>query len=138
MQEKTIFALNGKKDAKLYLACFDFVRQHPQYWNKWILSDGWIHIINDVYDMTNSLKFVSTDLNRAIGKHPRFSCIDNIGESNLEGIYKALRRVPSISAHALACFGMLLHHSEDPWHHSEDRKFPASSTLDPQTWNLQL
>jgi hypothetical protein len=28
------------------LRCFDSVRQHQQYWNKWILDEGWIDIIN--------------------------------------------------------------------------------------------
>jgi hypothetical protein len=76
MQEKTIFALNGKKDSSLYLACFDGVRQHQHYWNKWILSDAWIDIINDRYELPSSLQFNSADLNRAIGRHPRFISID--------------------------------------------------------------
>ena len=89
MQEKTIFALRGKKDSSLYLACFDGVRQHQQYWNKWIVSDAWIDIINDRYELPSSLQFNSADLNRAIGRHPRFIYIDTVGESNSEGIYKA-------------------------------------------------
>ena len=87
--EKIVFALNVKKDSKLYLACFDAVRQHVVYWNKWIQAEGWIDIINDRYDLPTTLKFTSSDLNRAIGRHPRFSCIDIIKESNLDGVYKA-------------------------------------------------
>ena len=89
MQEKIIFALNVKKDSKLYLACFDAVRQHAVYWNKWIQDEGWIDIINDRFDLPTTLKFKASDLNRAIGRNARFTGIGTITESNLNGVYKA-------------------------------------------------
>jgi hypothetical protein len=45
--EKAHFAQGVKKDAKLYLACFDYARQLQQYWNKWIHDEGWIDIMNE-------------------------------------------------------------------------------------------
>jgi hypothetical protein len=65
------------------------VRKHKQYRNKWIAADGWIDIINDRYDIPANLKFVAADLNRAIGRHPKFGSIDTIGDANLLGLYKA-------------------------------------------------
>jgi hypothetical protein len=87
--EKAHFAPTAKKGAKLFLGCFDSVREHKQYWNKWIAADGWIDIINDRYDIPTNLKFVAADLNRAIGRHPKFGSIDTIGDTNLLGLYKA-------------------------------------------------
>jgi hypothetical protein len=77
-----------KKGAKLFLGCFDSVREHKQDWNKWIAADGWIDIINDQYDIPTNLKSVAADLKRAIGRHPKFSPIDTIGDTNVHEIYK--------------------------------------------------
>jgi hypothetical protein len=46
-RKKAHFTPAAKKGAKLFLGCFDLVREHKQYWNKWIAADGWIDIIND-------------------------------------------------------------------------------------------
>ncbi len=88
-RKKAHFAPTAKKGAKLFLGCFDSVREHKQYWNKWIAADGWIDIINDRYDIPANLKFVAADLNRAIGRHPKFGSIDTIGDTNVLGLYKA-------------------------------------------------
>ena len=77
----------SKKNGKLYLLCFDSVRRHTQYWNKWILDDCWIDIINERFDIPTHLKFASSDLNRAIGRDQRFNGIDTVGESNVNGVY---------------------------------------------------
>jgi hypothetical protein len=86
---KAHFVPTVKKGARLFLDCFDAVREHKQYWNKWIAADGWINIINDQYDIPTNLKFIAVDLNRAIGRHPKFSSIDTIGGTNIHGLYKA-------------------------------------------------
>jgi hypothetical protein len=83
-QKGTIRA-NCKKGAKLFLDCFCAVRERKQYWNKWIAPDGWIDTINV---LTNH-KIVAADLNRAIGKYPKLSSIDTIGDTNVHGLYKA-------------------------------------------------
>jgi hypothetical protein len=44
LQKRTLPA-NCKKGAKLFLDCFNAVREHKQYWNKWIATDGWVNII---------------------------------------------------------------------------------------------
>jgi hypothetical protein len=88
-RKKAHFAPTAKKGAQLFLGCFDSVREHKQYWNKWIAADGWIDIINDRYDIPTNLKFVAADLNRAIGRHPKFCSIDTIGDTNVHGLYKA-------------------------------------------------
>jgi hypothetical protein len=89
--ENTQFVEGAKKDATFFLRCFDSVRQHKEYWNKWIIDDGWIDIIEDRFDIPTNLKFVSGQLNRAIGtcRHPRYSGIDILGDSNVNGLYKA-------------------------------------------------
>jgi hypothetical protein len=82
--QKGTLRTNSKKGAKLFLGCFDSVREHKQYWNKWIAADGWIdHIINDRYGIPTNLKCVAADLNRAIGRHPKFGSIDTIGNTNV-------------------------------------------------------
>jgi hypothetical protein len=47
--QKGLLCTRCKKDVKLYLACFDFTRQLQQYWNKWILNEGWIDMLQDSY-----------------------------------------------------------------------------------------
>jgi hypothetical protein len=86
-REKTHFVLCVKKDTKLLLRCFDLVRQHEQYWNKWILDKGRIDIINDHLQVPIDLKLVAADLNRAIGRSPRYSEIDHLGKSSNMGDY---------------------------------------------------
>jgi hypothetical protein len=90
-RQKGTLCADCKKWATLFLDCFVAVREHKQYWNKWIAADGWINIINDRYNIPTSLKFVAAaDLNRAIGGHPKFSSsIDTIGNTNVHGLYKA-------------------------------------------------
>jgi hypothetical protein len=79
-----------RKGAILFLDCFDAVREHTQYWNKWIAADGWIDIIIDQYEIPTNLKFVAADLNRAIGRHPKFGSIDTVGNTKVHGrLYKA-------------------------------------------------
>ena len=89
IHKKAHLAPGIKKETTLFIGCFDSVRQHKQYWNKWIVAEAWIEIINARYDIPTSLKFVSGDLNRAIGKTPKYSSIDTIGETNVHGLYKA-------------------------------------------------
>jgi hypothetical protein len=62
-----------KKGAKLFLDFFYAVREYKQCWNKWIAADGWIETINDQYDIPTNLKCIAIDLNRYIGRHPKFS-----------------------------------------------------------------
>jgi hypothetical protein len=88
-RKKVNFAPGVKKDAKFYLGCFDSVQQHQQYWNKWICDDGWIDIINERFEIPALLKFVSADLNRSIGRSPRFGGIDSLQEYNIHGLFKA-------------------------------------------------
>jgi hypothetical protein len=87
--EKAQVGAEVKKNTKLFLRCFDSVRQHKQYWNKWILDDGWIDIIEDRFEIPTSLKFDSSQLNGAISRDPRFCGIDTVGDANLNGVYKA-------------------------------------------------
>jgi hypothetical protein len=87
--KKTQFTPGKQKYSKLYLGCFDSVLQRTEYWNKWILDDSWIDIINQHFDLPLDLTFVATALHRAIGRSPKFHGIDVLGESNAHGLYKA-------------------------------------------------
>jgi hypothetical protein len=89
IHKKAHFTQSVKKDAKLFLICFNFVGQHQQYWNKWILATDWIDIMDEHFDIPSNLKFVSSDLNRAIGRSPIFNGIDSVSEPNVNGLYKA-------------------------------------------------
>jgi hypothetical protein len=89
IHKKAHFAPSVKKDAKLFLICFDFIRQQQHYWHKWILDTGWIDIIDDHFDIPSNLKFVSSNLNRAIGRSAIVNGIDSVSESNVNGLYKA-------------------------------------------------
>jgi hypothetical protein len=88
-REKPHFVATSQKNAKLYLACFDSVRKHTQYWDKWIIDDCWIDIINERIDIPTHLKFVAADLNRAIGRNPKFNGLDTVGEPNVNGVFKS-------------------------------------------------
>jgi hypothetical protein len=61
-RKKAHFSLAVKKGAKLFLDCFDAVREHKQCWNKWIATNGWI----DRYDFLTNLKFVAADLKKLV------------------------------------------------------------------------
>ena len=65
------------------------MRQHTEYWNQWIRDMAWIDIINERIEIPSSLRFLATDLNKAIGRSHRFHGIDSVGESNINGVYKA-------------------------------------------------
>jgi hypothetical protein len=47
LNRKKVLSACCKKGAKLFLDCFDAVREHKQHWNKWIAADGWVDIINN-------------------------------------------------------------------------------------------
>jgi hypothetical protein len=98
------FGATVKKNAKLHVRCFDAVRKHTQHWNKWILDDCWIDIINEQFDIPTKLRFISDELNRAVGGDPRFSgIIDSAGESNVNGVCKATHQVGAKSLRLTAC-----------------------------------
>jgi hypothetical protein len=96
----------SEKNTKLFLRCFDSVRQHKQYWNKWILDDGWIDIMEDRFEIPTSLKFDSSQLNGAISRDPRFCGIDTVGDANLNGVCKATHneRVGKKKSGLTACY----------------------------------
>jgi hypothetical protein len=80
-----------KKNAALILDCFRDVTKLKQYWNKWIVADVWIDIINERFKICDSLKFKSKELNAAIGRNGayRSNQIDATTLPNGMGVYKA-------------------------------------------------
>ena len=52
------------ESAALIIDCFRGVTVLHAYRNKWIASDVWVDIINSRYDISDNLKFSSTQLNR--------------------------------------------------------------------------
>jgi hypothetical protein len=41
----------------------DATKKHREYWNKWIADDYWIDVINEQYDMPESILFTAVELN---------------------------------------------------------------------------
>jgi hypothetical protein len=89
-REKLLLGNGRERNSKLFLECFDAVRKLRQYWNKWIVDDCWIDIINERFDIPTQLQFAAADLNRAIGRDKRLKTgIDKVGDPNVNGVYKA-------------------------------------------------
>jgi hypothetical protein len=66
MPKKLQFGQSRKKGASLFLDCFRGATKHLDYWNKWVVDECWIGVINERYDMPESIQFTAVELNRAI------------------------------------------------------------------------
>jgi hypothetical protein len=78
---------NCEKKPSSRVRCLDTVRKHhTQCRKKWILDDCWMDIVNEQFNIPTDLKFLSGELNRAVGGDPRFGgIIDSAGESDVNG-----------------------------------------------------
>jgi hypothetical protein len=96
MHEKVQFGPSRKKDASLFLDCFRGVTKHREYWNKWVVDECWIDVINERYDMPESIRFTAVELNRAISRNAGFQAagIDSLTLANSLGVYKSSYRPP--------------------------------------------
>ncbi len=83
------FATGRKKDTSLFLDCFRDVTVHKQYWNKWISDQCWIDIINERFDIPQSLQFTTRNLNTALSRSKIYDGIDILTTANGLGIYKS-------------------------------------------------
>jgi hypothetical protein len=89
-REKPLFGNGRERNSKLFLECFDAVRKLRQCWNKWIVDDCWIDIVNERFDIPTQLQFAAADLNRAIGRDKRLKTgTDKAGDPSVNGVYKA-------------------------------------------------
>jgi hypothetical protein len=84
----------GKNKTALILECFRGAATLKPYWNKWIVTDVWIAIINRHYDIDNSLKFKANELNAAVSRNKVFKCndLDVTSIPNGMGLYKACKK----------------------------------------------
>ena len=96
MHEKVQFGPSRKKDASLFLDCFRGVTKHREYWNKWVVDECWIDVINKRYDMPESIRFTAVELNRAISRNAGFQAagIDSLTLANSLGVYKSSYQPP--------------------------------------------
>ena len=99
-----------KKGASLFLDCFRGVIKHKEYWNKWIVAQCWIDVINERYEMQESIRFTADELNRAIARNAGYksASIDTVTAANSFGIYKSTYR-PSgqrVAAHCITTPGI--------------------------------
>jgi hypothetical protein len=94
ISKKIQLAPGRKKNNALILDCFRDVTRLKQYWNKWIVADVWVDIINDRFDITDSLKFESKELNAAISRNGNYRSnqIDATTMPNGIGLYKSWRK----------------------------------------------
>ena len=66
---KVIQLVSGrKKNAALFLDCFRGVIKHAEYWNKWIVDECWIDLINERYEVLEALKLNSYTTNGAVAR----------------------------------------------------------------------
>ena len=92
---KVIQLVSGrKKNAALFLDCFRGVIKHAEYWNKWIVDECWIDLINERYEVPEALNFTATQLNGAVARDATLSAtgIDKVTSSNSLGVYKSCYR----------------------------------------------
>jgi hypothetical protein len=57
MSKKLQLGSGQTKDVTLILGCFRGATVLQPYWNKWIISNVWVEIINSLYDISDDLKF---------------------------------------------------------------------------------
>jgi hypothetical protein len=91
MSKKLRLGSGRKKDTSLILGCFCGVTALEPYWNKWIVSDVWVDIINSTYDISEDLKFSSKELNAAVSRNKVYQSnnIETTMMANRMGLYKA-------------------------------------------------
>jgi hypothetical protein len=71
MSKKLRIGTGLGKDASFILDCFRGVTVLQPCWNKWIVSDVWVDIINAHHDPPDDLKFTSKELNAAVARNPQ-------------------------------------------------------------------
>ena len=92
MSKKLQLGTGQKKDALLILGCFKGAMALLQpYWNKWIVSDVWVDIINSLYDIPDDLQFTSKELIVAVSRNKVYKSnnIETTAMANPMGLYKA-------------------------------------------------
>jgi hypothetical protein len=92
MPEKFQFGSGRKKDASLFLDCFRGATKYREHWNKWIVDECWIVIINKRRcDMPESVQFTAAELNRAMSGNAMFKAagVDAVTLANALGICKS-------------------------------------------------
>ena len=94
MVNKLQIAPGRKRDSSLILDCFRGVTALEPYWNKWIVVDLWVAIINSRYDLEEDLQFSGKELGAAISKNVAFKShnIDSTAMTNPLGVYKAWKK----------------------------------------------
>jgi hypothetical protein len=94
MHKKIQLGSSRKKNASLFLDCFRGVIKHKEYWNKWIVDQCWIDVINERYGMSESMQFTTKELNNAIARNAGYKAagIDTVTVANSFGIHKSSYR----------------------------------------------
>jgi DNA-binding transcriptional regulator YhcF (GntR family) len=91
MSKKLQLGTGRKKDASLILGCFRGATALQPYWNKWIVSDVWVDIIESLYDIPDDLQFTSKELIAAVSRNKLYKSnnIETTAMTNPMGLYKA-------------------------------------------------
>jgi hypothetical protein len=91
MSKKLQLASGRKKDASLILGCFRGATELQPYWNKWIVSDVWVDIINSLYDIPDELQFTGKELIASVARNKLYKSnnIETTTMTNPMGLYKA-------------------------------------------------
>jgi hypothetical protein len=80
MPKKLQCSPGRKKYVSLFLDCLRGMTKHREYWNKWIVDKCWIDVINEQYDMPESIQFTAVELNQAISRNAAPGCINSISK----------------------------------------------------------
>ena len=80
-----------KRCIAFILACFRGATALQPYWNKWIVSDVWVDIINSLYDIPDDLQFTSKELIASVARNKVYKSnnIETTTMTNPMGVYKA-------------------------------------------------
>ncbi len=91
MSKELQLGTGRKKDASLILGGFRGATALQPYWNKWIVSDVWVDIINSLYDIPDDLRFTSKELVAAVSRSKVYKSnnIETTLMANPIGVYKA-------------------------------------------------
>ena len=91
ISKKLYLGTGRKKDTALILSCFRGATALQPYWNKWIVSDVWVDIINSLYVLSDDLKFSSKELVAAVARNKVYKSnnIESTAMTNPMGLYKA-------------------------------------------------
>jgi hypothetical protein len=82
MSKKIQLGTGRNKDSSIILGCFCGATALQPYWNKWIVLDVWVDIINSLYDIPDDIQFTSKELIAAVSRNKLYKSKKNRNDSD--------------------------------------------------------